>query len=329
MKVLIVEDDYVSSQLLRQTLEKLDFETDTVSNGAAAWERFQTEAFQIVISDWIMPQRDGLDLCRAIRARKTRSYVYFILVTARDQREDQLEAMQAGVDDFLTKPLDIDELKARLHVAQRILKMELDLQRHALELAAAAEQIENHLQSIHAHCADLEHANAQLQAIVVTDGLTGLKTHRAFQDRLEDEIHRAERYAHPLSLIMLDVDHFKSYNDTYGHPAGDEVLRIVARTLQQNARESDFIARYGGEEFAIVLPNTDQEGAIMAAERFRMALKEVEWSKRPVTASFGIATLRSIPQSRAELIVEADEALYASKQKGRDCISYAGEPALV
>src|SRR5439155_8293811 len=118
--------------------------------------------------------------------------------------------------------------------------------------------IEKHLQRINAYCGELEHANALLQALLVTDGLTGLKTHRAFQDRLEDEINRAARYQQHLSLIMLDVDHFKEYNDTFGHPAGDEVLRILARALQEHARDTDFIARYGGEEFTIILPNTDR-----------------------------------------------------------------------
>ena len=168
----------------------------------------------------------------------------------------------------------------------------------------------------------LEDANARLEALSVTDGLTGLKNHRAFQEHLEQEFGRARRYNTSLSLILLDVDRFKQYNDTFGHPAGDEVLKTVAFLLQETARASDFVARYGGEEFVIILPGTSRFEAIEAGNRFRRGIEEADWTQRPMTASFGVATLTAATADRAQLIAEADRALYASKQNGRNCVTH-------
>jgi diguanylate cyclase (GGDEF)-like protein/PAS domain S-box-containing protein len=170
---------------------------------------------------------------------------------------------------------------------------------------------------------ELEAANARLEALATLDGLTGLKNHRAFQERLEREWERALRYNAPLSLLFLDVDMFKDYNDAYGHPAGDQVLKTVAHLLQQHARDTDFVARYGGEEFVVVLPHTDCAGARTVAERLRSAIAAVPWPQRPVTASFGAATRTRAMRSRDALITHADRALYRSKQSGRDRVSHA------
>ncbi len=165
---------------------------------------------------------------------------------------------------------------------------------------------------------ELEDANRLLQAMATTDGLTSLKNHRAFQEHLELEFQRAARYKTPLSLLLMDIDHFKAYNDSFGHPAGDEMLQMVAHLLLDNARTSDFVARYGGEEFVIILPNTAKEGAIVMAERFRSAIDNAEWPLRVVTSSIGVASLKETVRSRAELILLADKALYASKRNGRN-----------
>ncbi len=172
---------------------------------------------------------------------------------------------------------------------------------------------------------ELEAANARLEALATLDGLTGLKNHRAFQERLEREWERTLRYNTPLSLLLLDVDHFKQYNDTFGHPAGDQVLQTVAHLLQRGARDSDFAARYGGEEFVVVLPHTDCAGARTAAERLRAAIGQAPWPQRPVTASFGVATLTAAMRSRAELIAQADRALYRSKESGRNRVTHAAD----
>ncbi len=171
--------------------------------------------------------------------------------------------------------------------------------------------------------ANLEAANEALSELATTDGLTGAKNHRAFQEKLRDEFNRVGRTHRPFSVILLDVDRFKSYNDTYGHPEGDLVLKQVVQVLRATARETDFVARYGGEEFIILLLETGVEGAIKAAERFRIALEAQAWPQRPVTASFGVATLSVTVETGTQLVDMADKALYASKEAGRNCVTHA------
>jgi len=171
--------------------------------------------------------------------------------------------------------------------------------------------------------AELTKANERLRQLAATDGLTGLGNHREFQTRLEAELQRADRYGHDVSLLMMDVDHFKQYNDSFGHPAGDEVLRTVAELLRQEARESDFVARYGGEEFAVILPMTGPADAAQMAERVRARIEWHGWPLRAVTVSVGLAS-RSLPLATSEALLKAaDQALYASKQAGRNRVSVA------
>ena len=167
----------------------------------------------------------------------------------------------------------------------------------------------------------LEEANEKLATLATQDGLTGLKNHRAFQEKLTIEVERAHRHDQPLSLIMLDVDHFKCYNDDYGHPAGDAVLREVARLLQAGRRPEDLAARYGGEEFVLLLPHCNASDAAVAAERCRAALAATDWLKRPITASFGVASLAPEMSSPSDLVAAADEALYAAKHDGRNRVA--------
>ncbi len=166
---------------------------------------------------------------------------------------------------------------------------------------------------------ELQRANAQLATLATTDGLTGLKNHRTFQERLAEEFGRSVRYGSPLSLIFLDVDRFKQYNDSFGHPAGDAVLKRVSDALVHTARLSDVVARYGGEEFAIILTETDAQEAKIAAERLRSAIQNEPWTQRQVTASLGIATFGVETHDPATLIAQADESLYYAKQNGRNC----------
>ncbi|MBL8850203.1 MAG: diguanylate cyclase [Planctomycetaceae bacterium] len=171
----------------------------------------------------------------------------------------------------------------------------------------------------------LEEANARWELLATTDGLTRLKNRRAFQAKLIEEVERARRYETPLSLLLLDIDYFKRFNDTFGHPAGDGVLRGVGQLLQETARTTDFVARYGGEEFAIILLNTDEENAITVADRFRVAVEQGDWRERAITVSIGVATLQSGDRECSKLINAADAALYQSKEHGRNCVYHASQ----
>lgn len=198
----------------------------------------------------------------------------------------------------------------------------------AIERLRYLRQIEEQLQRINEYSeelefqkAELEVAYARLETIATTDGLTGLKNHRAFQERMEEEFQRAARYHLPLSIILLDVDHFKQYNDTFGHPAGDQVLKGIAQLMRETARDTDFLARYGGEEFLLILPNTGAEGAKKMAERLRCIIEYAAWIERGVTASFGVSTLSPLTRDRMQMIAEADAALYTSKNAGRNLVT--------
>ena len=171
----------------------------------------------------------------------------------------------------------------------------------------------------------LSEANARLQALATTDGLTGLKNHRTFQEKLAQEFERSQRYHAPLSIALMDVDKFKTFNDTFGHPAGDSVLKSVAGILQENARTTDFVARYGGEEFVVILPNTDAAGGRVAAERMRAAVEYALWDLRPITVSIGLATCAEETSGPAAFIGDADRALYASKERGRNRVTHIEE----
>lgn len=196
------------------------------------------------------------------------------------------------------------------------------------ERKRAEETVRDHAVVLEFQKQALEQANAELEALATTDGMTGLKNHRAFQEQLVVEVSRAGRYHTPLSLVLVDVDHFKGFNDAFGHPAGDAVLRAVAALLQTSARETDFVARYGGEEFVLLLPQTDTAGASLFAERLRASLEAAPWPLRAVTASFGVASLRLGVEDGGSLLTRADEALYRSKAGGRNQVTASGGPAL-
>lgn len=194
------------------------------------------------------------------------------------------------------------------------------------ELRALNDQLREQSQQIIEQQQKLEEANRQLHSLATHDGLTRLKNHRAFKEKLDEELERTTRYGQPLSLLLLDVDSFKQYNDSFGHPAGDDVLIELAHLLGENSRSADYAARYGGEEFAVLLPNTDKQWSLIMAERLRTAIENEPWPHRPVTASFGAATFEeSIPQNDAgaALIKAADKALYHSKRSGRNRVTHS------
>ncbi len=303
MKILIAEDQVIAGLALSRTLEQLGHEAIIVSTGDVAWEQIEQQDWRLVITDWMMPGCTGPELCRRIRSRRGHSYTYVILLTCRDSRMDRLEGLAAGADDFLTKPVDVDELAVRLAIARRILGVQ----------------------------ADLEAKNLRLTEIATTDPLTGLANRRRLNEALAAAASLSFRRGVPCSVLMLDIDHFKSFNDAFGHSAGDDVLCAVANILRSEVRPADLAARHGGEEFVVLLPGTDSEQASHVAERLRAAIASADWPLRPVTASVGIAT--SSPPMRIStiqsLLDAADRALYHSKKAGRDRVSHHHEMTLM
>jgi two-component system chemotaxis response regulator CheY len=269
-------------------------------DGVEAWEMFQTARAEVVISDWMMPGMDGPDFCRKVRASAVDPYPYFILLTSLDDREHVVEGMQAGADDYLTKTFGHEELQARLIAAARVT---------ALHHRLARQQ------------AELERLNADLFDTSRTDYLTGLGNRLRQDEELATLVARTRRYGQAFSVALFDVDHFKAYNDTFGHLAGDEVLRAVAQNLAEQARELDTVHRYGGEELLVVFPEQKLEQAEVAAERMRLSVEAlaIPHPQGVVTVSAGIAEIEAGGGGGAGALLErADKGLYEAKTMGRN-----------
>lgn len=213
--------------------------------------------------------------------------------------------------------------KSALRALSRQVMAQLELRRHVAELERAAAEQERYQQLLEEYQRKLEEVNTELEAESVTDELTELNNRRAFQIRMDEEFERTKRYKKPLSLMLVVVDQFKEYDDSFGHQAADEVLRSVAHLIRGKTRMSDYVARYGGEQFAIILPDTDSEGALIMAERLRKAVEEAQWQLRPVTVSIGTATMNAGTKNYLALITEADKALYHAEESGRNRVSQA------
>jgi two-component system cell cycle response regulator len=299
MNILIAEDDAVSRLVLAATLRKQGHEVHVAANGEEAWSALQETSYPLLISDWMMPDMDGLELCRHIRTahtgQHTAPYTYVILLTARGGKTNYLDAMDAGADDFITKPFDEEQLAARLRVAARILDL---------------------------------HTLLRTQALY--DALTGLLNRAAILESLNQEMERGAREGQTLGVVMADLDGFKQINDRYGHAAGDAVLREAAHRMKEAMRPYDRIGRYGGEEFLMIAPNCSQENLGPVAERVRIHLSSAPMNADgqllTVTTSMGIATIGADWKARClnadALIRQADEALYRAKANGRNCIQW-------
>lgn len=309
MRILIAEDDAVSRIILQAAVAQFGHDCLVAEDGAQAWDLFRGSDVDVVISDRRMPGMDGIELCRRIRQAPQRRYTYFIFLTALGEQQQLLAGIAMGADDYLTKPLNHDDLRLRLIVAARIT---------ALHQQLAEQQI------------DLERLNAQLFAQARRDPLTQLGNRLQLQEDLAMLAGQMERYGHRYCAVMCDVDHFKGYNDHYGHLAGDAVLRVVGSTIAQNCRAGDLAYRYGGEEFLMILPEQSLTDCMIAAERTRQAVERLglaHIAKTPtgvVTISAGVAVLE--PNTRltiAAWLHEADSALYRAKAAGRNCVVLA------
>jgi len=272
-----------------------------VRDGVEAWKILQGDAApRLVILDWMMPGLDGIQICHQVRQRAAAPYVYILLLTAKGNQKDVINGLEAGADDYLTKPFHALELKARLRSGRRILELQQ-------QLIAAREALR--LQATH-------------------DLLTGLWNHAAILDILQRELDRARRESNPLGVVMGDLDHFKRVNDTYGHLAGDAVLREVAKRLSASVRPYDSVARYGGEEFLIVAPNCDPGSGLNLAQRLRSSLdqKPIDLSEGmlPLTCSLGVAVGGLASKDNSDSMLRAaDAALYRAKANGRNRIELA------
>jgi diguanylate cyclase (GGDEF)-like protein len=307
MKVLAAEDNPVFQSMLANMLIKWGYQPVIAHDGNEAWEALQQpDGPQLAILDWMMPGLNGVDICRGVRAAGREPYVYILLLTARADSHDLVEGMEAGADDYVTKPFQAHELRVRLRAGRRI----VDLQQ---QLLAAREALRE--QATH-------------------DGLTGLLNRNAIIEVLHKDLARAAREGRALSLLMVDLDHFKLVNDTWGHIAGDAVLRESARRMREAVRSYDSVGRYGGEEFLIVLPGCDADHAVSQAERVREKFACAPFFTGPgslqVTCSIG-ASSRTLPsEADAEALMrEADLALYSAKGDGRNRVERAAHGALL
>ncbi|MEY2458411.1 MAG: hypothetical protein QOG30_241 [Acidimicrobiaceae bacterium] len=303
MKILIADDDATSRRIIQMVPRSLGHECHTVSNGAEAWDAFQAMRPDVVISDLMMPGLSGVDLCRRIRAHVPDSYTYFIMVTGHGALDQILEGMNAGADDYLVKPLVPDDLKARLVAAARVTSLHdrLGVQRTLLE-----------------------GANHELGLIARRDPLTGLGNRLALDEDLAILEARVARYGHRYCMALVDVDFFKSYNDSFGHPAGDQILQTVALELKYQARAGDTLYRYGGDEFLCIFPEQRLASGALAVQRMRIGLERLAIPHadnpfRVLTMSAGMAMLdHGSTTAVADVLKEADEALYRAKQLGRN-----------
>lgn len=296
-KILIAEDDPLSRRILEAFLAKRSYEVISATNGEEALKLLLREgAPRLAILDWMMPSMDGIQVCRKLREQAAdRPYVYVLLLTARSEKEDLLKGLESGADDYVIKPFDPAELHARLHVGRRI----LDLQD---KLMAAGDELR--FRASH-------------------DTLTGVSNRAVILETLRREQSRQLREGGSFGIIMVDIDHFKAVNDTYGHLCGDAVLQETVKVMQVCLRTYDVVGRYGGEEFLIVVPRSDAAATLGVAERIRKAIASkpiaIPSGEVCVTASFGVAA--STNMTRAEslhLLQMADDALYRAKQNGRN-----------
>jgi two-component system cell cycle response regulator len=293
--IAIVDDDTAIRRLVGLLLNRAGFETLECATGEEARQRLRSEPWDLVILDRRLPDMDGVLLAHELKSNPEYRTRYVIVLTGEAEQEDKVEGLDLGADDYVTKPFQAPEFLARIRAGKRI----VDLQKELVE------------------------TNRRLELLSITDGLTRLHNHRYFQDELGRAFDESQRYQRPLSLAMIDIDFFKKINDTYGHAAGDDVLKATARLFGESARSTDLVARYGGEEFAVMMPETALPDAITFAEKIRHLVEETTMATQAgevkATVSIGVA---NVPHTRVaspkELIVAADKALYRAKRGGRN-----------
>jgi two-component system, cell cycle response regulator len=288
LTVLIIEDHPDQRDLLAIVLQREGYRVVTAANGVEALEKLGQETVHIALSDIMMPKMDGFELINKIRSDAALKNIYLILITARIQEGDRVRGLDLGADDYITKPFSFSELLARVRVGSRVVQYQ-------------------------------QHLEYQTQI----DSLTGLFNRRAFEKKIVEEFERAKRYQHPISLLILDIDNFKTINDTYGHHGGDTALVKISETLRAKTRRSDFPSRYGGEEFVLILPETDQESALQVANKVQDEIRSCVFGSNnkhfSLTVSIGISSTSNREYSDwNQMLNAADQALYVAKNNGKD-----------
>ncbi len=299
--VLVVDDDQDIRKILNFVLRNSGFDVIEAVDGIDALHKYVENEIDIIISDIVMPGMNGLELCQKIKIQEPLKRVYFILLSAKGELDDKITGLELGADEYIPKPFEPLEVLARVKTGERIIK----------------------LQNM------LVHDARYFETLAFTDELTKLYNRRFFKETLNKEYAKAKRYQYPISMILIDIDHFKSFNDRYGHSTGDIVLQTIAYILKKSVRESDVVARYGGEEFSILLPNTQRDSAIELAERLRKAVEETKvqtpYGKLNVTISLGIGFLEkeiTNTGSLNDIFEQADSALLKAKEAGRNRTYY-------
>ncbi|MBO1223817.1 MAG: diguanylate cyclase [Candidatus Scalindua sediminis] len=296
MKILIAEDENISRRRLEKFLKDMDYEVISCKDGLEAWEVIQSEnAPNLMILDWMIPGMDGVEICRKIRKLAKESYTFILLLTSKSKQEDIIKGIEAGANEYITKPFNQQELIARLRTGKHIIELNKNLL----------------------------YARNVLRKKAIYDELTGLHNRHYMVEILEKEFSRAIRYQTDLSCLLLDIDYFKDLNDTFGHPFGDFVLHEFSGRMKQEARETDFLFRYGGEEFMLLLPNTGIDGTQNIAERIHSACETRKYddgtNSTTATVSIGVSSVKLHQPSKSnELIAFADKALYRAKAEGRN-----------
>jgi putative two-component system response regulator len=312
-KVLVVDDDEVVRNMISNFLNARGIDCVTAANGFEGLALFDQHQPRLIISDWAMPEMDGLEICRRMRARLGGKHIHFIMLTMHSDEEELSKAFDAGVDDFLAKPFNSAAMLARLRAGLRAVELYSEISvRHQ-----GSRQLNEQLNDL----------NQRLERLAITDDLTGLYNRRQAMHRLEEHWALCDRYQRPVSVVSIDIDHFKQINDAHGHSAGDMVLKGVADAMRDCVRTTDTVCRIGGEEFLIILPCQTTQEAEICAQRCRVAIAEREWEyngqKIRATISAGIAGRRSDMVQSADLLKEADAALYAAKHAGRNTVRSA------
>lgn len=307
MKILVADDDPVSLRMMQRTLQNSGYEVITAENGRrAADELSKADGPRLALMDWMMPELDGPGVCREVRARNDSSYVYILLLTSKQTSDDVVHGLEAGADDYLTKPCHPAELKARLHTGRRVLQLE----------------------------DKLVEAREEMRFKATHDALTLLWDRGGIFALLRSELSRSARDQTPVSVMLCDIDHFKQINDVHGHPVGDEVLQQVATRLQDTVRPYDCVGRYGGEEFLIVLGGCSAANLKHRAEQVRAGICQDPFMTKsgPINVSISVGAITIEDWDKAApidpFLKEADTALYKAKADGRNRVVYADTMAV-